>query len=53
MRIGIHTVKLLNNNNQGSIIGGIIGTSVVRYDFYGPDVYIANKMESSGMEAHI
>ena len=34
MRIGIHT---------GTIIGGIIGTEIVRYDIYGPDVMIANK----------
>ena len=41
MRIGIHT---------GKIIGGMIGTDVVRYDLYGQDVLIANKMESSGQE---
>ena len=40
MRIGIHTGK--------KIIGGILGTDVVRYDVYGRDVMIANKMESSG-----
>ena len=34
MRIGIHT---------GTIIGGIIGTEIVRYDIYGSDVMIANK----------
>ena len=39
MRIGIHT---------GNIIAGIIGTNIVRYDIYGPDVLIANKMESGG-----
>ena len=39
MRIGIHT---------GRIIGGVIGTGVIRYDLYGQDVLIANKMESSG-----
>jgi len=44
MRIGIHT---------GSIIGGIIGTDIVRYDIYGKDVLIANKMESNGKEGHI
>ncbi|CAD8135801.1 unnamed protein product [Paramecium octaurelia] len=44
MRIGIHT---------GSIIGGIIGTDIVRYDIYGQDVSIANKMESSGSEGHV
>lgn len=44
MRIGIHT---------GKIIGGIIGTDIVRYDIYGKDVLIANKMESNGKEGHI
>ena len=39
MRIGLHT---------GEIIGAITGTKVVRYDIYGTDVQIANKMESSG-----
>ena len=34
MRIGIHT---------GKLIDGVVGTDVVRYDFYGPDVKIANK----------
>lgn len=39
MRIGIHT---------GTIIGGIIGTDLVRYDIYGRDVMIANKFEEFG-----
>ena len=39
MRIGLHT---------GKVIAGIIGTHIVRYDIYGPDVLIANKMESGG-----
>lgn len=39
MRIGIHT---------GEVIAGVIGTSIVRYDIWGPDVLIANKMESNG-----
>ena len=39
MRVGIHT---------GEVIGGITGTNIVRYDIYGPDVLIANKMESNG-----
>ena len=39
MRIGIHT---------GTIIGGIIGTDIVRYDIYGRDVMIANKFEEYG-----
>ena len=44
MRIGVHT---------GEIIGGIIGTDIVRYDIYGRDVLIANKMESNGVEGNI
>ena len=39
MRIGVHT---------GLLIGGIIGTEVVRYDIYGADNMIANNMESEG-----
>ena len=39
MRIGVHT---------GKVIGGVIGTDIVRYDIYGEDVLIANKMESKG-----
>lgn len=39
MRIGIHT---------GDVIGGVMGTDIVRYDIYGKDVVIANKMESNG-----
>ena len=39
MRIGIHT---------GECLGGVIGTDVVRYDLYGEDITIANKMESNG-----
>lgn len=39
MRIGAHT---------GRVIGGVVGTDVVRYDIYGEDVTIANKMESNG-----
>ena len=44
MRIGMHT---------GNIIGGIIGTSIVRYDIYGIDVHIANKMESEGTSGSV
>ena len=44
MRIGIHT---------GNIIGGVIGTEIVRYDIYGRDVLIANKMESNGKSGDI
>lgn len=38
---------------QGKIFGGIVGTEIVRYDIYGKDVYIANKMESNGMPGRI
>jgi len=59
MRIGVHTVNSNDNSLilfnwvvivffQGKIIGGVIGTDIVRYDIYGKDVVIANKMESSG-----
>ncbi|KAL4496221.1 hypothetical protein ABPG72_012958 [Tetrahymena utriculariae] len=44
MRIGVHT---------GRIIGGVIGTDIVRYDVYGSDVTIANKMESNGERGKI
>lgn len=39
MRIGLHT---------GTVIAGITGSTIVRYDIYGTDVLIANTMESSG-----
>ena len=44
MRIGIHT---------GDIIGGITGRSIVRYDIYGTDSFIANQMESNGLSGKI
>ena len=44
MRIGIHT---------GRVIAGILGSSVVRYDIFGSDVLIANKMESAGEAGRI
>lgn len=44
MRIGIHT---------GTVIAGITGTNIVRYDIYGPDNDIANKMESQGMPGKV
>ena len=44
MRIGVHT---------GTVIGGIVGTDLVRYDIYGHDVLIANKMESNGITGNI
>ncbi|CAK4709844.1 unnamed protein product [Aphanomyces euteiches] len=44
MRIGIH---------MGSIIGGVIGTSTLRYDMWGPDVLTANEMETNGVPGKI
>jgi len=44
MRMGLHT---------GTVIAGITGTNIVRYDIYGPDVDIANKMESNGAAGKI
>lgn len=44
MRIGVHT---------GNIIGGILGTGLTRYDLFGKDVVIANKMESNGQPGRI
>lgn len=44
MRIGLHT---------GDVVAGITGTKIVRYDIYGPDVDIANKMESGGQAGRI
>ena len=35
------------------VYGGLIGTEIVRFDLYGPDLVIANKMESGGQEGHI
>jgi magnesium-transporting ATPase (P-type)/class 3 adenylate cyclase len=44
MRIGVHF---------GELIAGITGTNIVRYDIYGPDVLIANKMESGGQAGRL
>ena len=44
MRIGLHI---------GDIITGVTGTNIVRFDFYGPDVKVANKMESEGIKGKI
>jgi len=44
MRIGVHF---------GEIIAGITGTNIVRYDIYGSDVLIANKMESGGQAGRL
>ncbi len=35
------------------MIGGIIGKEIVRYDIYGIDVPIANKMESNGIKGRV
>lgn len=51
MRIGIHTVGA--GSPKGKLFGGIVGTDIVRFDIYGPDVLIANKMESGGMPGKI
>lgn len=40
MRIGIHV---------GNIIGGVIGTTTLRYDMWGPDALTANELESNGV----
>ena len=32
---------------------GIIGSNIVRYDIFGPDVLIANKMESNGEQGFV
>lgn len=44
MRIGIHT---------GDVYGGVIGTELVRFDLYGEDVVLSNKMESNGQPGNI
>jgi class 3 adenylate cyclase len=49
MRIGIHTViKIIYIIMKGEFLGGVIGTDIIRYDLFGVDVLIANKMESNG-----
>jgi class 3 adenylate cyclase len=44
MRIGVHS---------GKVIGGVIGSDIIRFDIYGEDAKIANKMESSGTKGKI
>lgn len=53
MRIGIHTVSGNPPILKGKIICGILGTDIVRYDVYGEDVMISNKMESNGIKGRI
>ena len=40
-------------SQKGNIYGGVIWTDVVRYDIYGKDVVIANKMEANGQVGNI
>ena len=40
LRVGIHT---------GSILGGLIGSQLIRYDIFGPDVKISKEMKSNGV----
>jgi len=44
MRLGIHT---------GELIGGVVGTDIVRYDIYGIDPKIGNEMEAGSKEGKI
>lgn len=44
MRVGVH---------EGDVVAGITGSKVVRYDIYGKDVLVANKMESNGQAGRI
>lgn len=54
MRIGIHTVSFIfYKKNQGTLIAGIIGTKIVRYDVFGIDNAVANKMESKGVPGKV
>lgn len=39
--------------SKGRVIGGVLGTDIVRYDIYGADVMISNKMESNGEKGKI
>ena len=44
LKIGIHT---------GKVVGGIIGSKLVRYDIYGPGVLTAYKVMENGLESKI
>lgn len=44
LKIGIHT---------GKILGGIIGSKIVRYDVFGRDVLIAKKIEQRGLAGFV
>eukprot|EP01029_Cantina_marsupialis_P017701 TRINITY_DN398_c0_g5_i1.p1 TRINITY_DN398_c0_g5~~TRINITY_DN398_c0_g5_i1.p1 ORF type:complete len:3049 (+),score=701.94 TRINITY_DN398_c0_g5_i1:73-9219(+) len=44
MRVGIHT---------GTVIGGVIGRRTLRYDIWGLDAIIANKLEEAGTPGSI
>ena len=43
-----YTLYFFVYKKKGKIIGGVIGTDTIRFDIYGQDVAIANKMESGG-----
>ena len=60
MRIGIHTVKYYEKSEiliffylKGNFIGGVIGSDIARYDIFGDDVLITNKIEQTGLEGNI
>ena len=38
---------------QGELIGGVVGTDIVRYDIYGIDPKIGNEMEAGSKEGKI
>ena len=38
---------------QGNFIGGVIGSDIARYDIFGDDYLIANKIEQCGIEGNI
>ena len=44
LRIGVHT---------GDIVGGVIGSRVLRYNFWGDDVVLANQIESRGVPGRV
>jgi len=44
MKVGIHT---------GKILGGIIGSKIVRYDIFGQDVLTTKKVENAGLPGSV
>ena len=49
-RIGFSKLNMRIGAHSGTFFGGVIGTDIVRYDIFGLDVMIANKMESNGIK---